>query len=266
MLRLKKKNRIIISLISLLIILSLSGCITEDKNMNMPPSKDIIVTFYPYKLMMNDLGINAQLLIPPHTDPHTYTPNIKSLLKIKNSHIIIADGYIDKKIISHIKTKKVFFLSTSPHGWLNISTFIKLSKIMKQQGYKVNESAIEDAKKILARYKGKIKLRVICLHKLLDKPLSIYGIKVVDELLNNEEDELSINDIKRINQDNADIILVTTKPQEQMLKGKVNKPIYVIDIMEIDKGEKSYIKTMRNNLNILYDAYINLTQKVKINT
>ncbi len=233
-------------LLSILTLFLISGCVNNLES-------NVVATFNPYKLMLNDLGVKSELLIPSNSNPHTYTPNIKDIQKLKNAKIIIADGFIDKKLIENLEGKDMIIAGYSPHSWLDINTFLNISKELRKRGFKINESNVEKAENILSKYRNKINIKVIALHKFLKRPLSVYGINVTDELLTSEDEMLSLNDIKRIDNSDACLVLVTNKHQKEMLEGKIRKKIFVLDIMEIDRGENSYLDTMEKNLEGLYE-------------
>ena len=250
-------RRMLIPIILVLTLAIMSGCVGVSKHDGKVESEgsEVLVTFHPYKLMMDDLGIKAELLIPPNLNPHTYSPRIKDLEKVKKAKLIVADGFTDSELIKDIDKDKVYIAGYAPHSWLDLRVFINLTEAMKIRGYEINESAEEEARKLLDTYKNKIKIKAIALHKLLKEPLKVYGIEIVDELLTHEHEELSLNDIERMNNEGADVIIVTNEEQKKMLEGKVNKEIFVLDIMEINRGEKGYLETMKKNLEGLYGIY-----------
>lgn len=77
--------------------------------------KKILVTIYPYYLILNELcgdKVELDILIPPSSSPHSYSLKPSDLSRINRADLIIANGlqleYNLEKKINEDKTKSVF--------------------------------------------------------------------------------------------------------------------------------------------------------------
>ncbi len=118
---------------ALVLLLSLFGC-----NSSKDGQKRILVTIYPYELLVKQLvgeDILVQTLIPANISPHGFKPSAKELQMLQNADLVISNGYsleagfqqdLDALHEKHLQIESLLgvftardSLDANPHVWLS---------------------------------------------------------------------------------------------------------------------------------------------------
>ncbi len=249
----KKKFSLI--LITVMILFLITGFGLLVLNNSSSEKKEVTATFYPYYLILKELGINSSVVIDPYANPHTYTPKVSDYAKLKNAKYVVVDGYIDSELIKNIEKEKIIDPTPYRHGWFRLDAVFALEKMLRERG--INLSVPKELYELNQKYKGRFNnVTAVTLHKGLEDALAYYGIKVVRALVAHDEDVLSVNDINYLKNTDACLIIATSPAQVDMLKnyGIDDKLVYIHLMGRKYEENESYLKIMKRNLKAIEDA------------
>jgi ABC-type Zn uptake system ZnuABC Zn-binding protein ZnuA len=105
------------------LMLFLIACLNENKE------NKIVVSIYPIKLILNEIGVNSEVIIDKVVDIHSFEPNIKTLINAQNScgFIYISENF--ETWAKNIKSKyklKLLENNENPHIWTNPKFILKI--------------------------------------------------------------------------------------------------------------------------------------------
>ncbi len=249
----KQISWILIIILTLILVIGFGLYVL--KHFSTTDKKEVTATFYPYYLMLKELGVNGSVVIDPYANPHTYTPKVSDYAKLENAKYVIVDGYIDSELIKNVAKEKILDPTPYRHGWFRLDTIFVLEQMLKERG--INANIPKELEELNQEYKSKFdNITAVTLHKGLEDALAYYGIKVIRALVAHDEDVLSINDINYLKNTNACLIIATSPAQVDMLKkyGMDDKVVYIHLMGRKYEENESYLEIMKKNLKAIENA------------
>ncbi len=248
-----------------ILIFILVACSNERKE------HKIVVSIYPIKLILNEIGISSEVLIDKVVDIHSFEPNIKMLIHAQNScgFIYISDNF--ETWSKNIKAKyklKLLEESENPHIWTNpkfiLKVIPKIENLLKRCSidYKKEnlENFIEKLKKIDSineENSKKLKTQFILFHTSFEPFLKAYNLKIETILIKEGYYDILPSDLEKAINSKDKIIIVESYYNEELLEVFKKKNFKIIKLNPLGNEFENYtdfIKAISDS--ILINKYV----------
>jgi len=248
-----------------ILIFILIACSEENKE------HEIVVSIYPIKLILNEIGINSKVIIDKVVDIHSFEPNIKMLINVQNScgFIYISENF--ETWSKNIKAKyklKLLEKNENPHIWTNpkfiLKIIPKIENLLKQCSidYKKENlekfiKKLEEIDSINEEISKKLKTHFILFHTSFEPFLKAYNLKIETILIKEGYYDILPSDLEKAINSKDKIIIVESYYNEELIDIFKKKNFKIIKLNPLGNEFKNYtdfIKAISDS--ILLNKYV----------
>ncbi|MEO0202736.1 MAG: metal ABC transporter substrate-binding protein [candidate division WOR-3 bacterium] len=235
-------------------------------------NKKISVSIYPIKLLLNDIGVDSDVIIDKPVDIHSFEPSARKVLQVQNScaFIYINDNFEvwAKKIKSKHKINLLEDEQKNPHSWTDpkfilesikkIENALSLCNInyQKEKVEKLYRSLkeIDSINEVRSR---NIKSGFILLHTSLEPFLKSYNLKIEAILIKEGQRDILPSDLEAAFNSKHKILVAESYYDEQMIKFFIKNNFKIISIDPLGINFKNYTEFIKSiSDSILLNKYV----------
>jgi len=247
------------------LIFILFACSKENKE------NKIFVSIYPIKLILNEIGINSDVIIDKVVDIHSFEPNIRTLINVQNScgFIYISENF--ETWSKNVKAKyklKLLEENENPHIWTNPKFILKIiPKIENSLRHCSINYKKENLEKFIRKLKEidsinqeiskKVKTQFILFHTSFEPFLKAYNLKIETILIKEGYYDILPSDLEKALNSKDKIIIVESYYNEELLEIFKKRNFKIIKLNPLGNEFKNYtdfIKAISDS--ILLNKYV----------
>jgi ABC-type Zn uptake system ZnuABC Zn-binding protein ZnuA len=247
------------------LMLFLIACLNENKE------NKIVVSIYPIKLILNEIGVNSEVIIDKVVDIHSFEPNIKTLINAQNScgFIYISENF--ETWAKNIKSKyklKLLENNENPHIWTNpkfiLKIIPKIENLLKLCSIHYNKENIENFIRKLKEIDStneeiskKLNTQFILFHASFEPFLRAYNLKIETILIKEGYYDILPSDLQKALNSKDKIIIVESYYSKDLLDVFKKRNFKIISLNPLGNEFKNYtdfIKAISDS--ILLNKYV----------
>lgn len=283
---------VILIVIGIILIVAVNNFLNNSNNKDINVDFDIVTTFYPVQLIVNNLIQNVNGVNSVNVSQnvggciHEYEFTSKDMKTFEEADLIIKNGqsieeFLDKEYFDNFEifdsSSNIPNVNVSKHCWMNIDNYISQVMLISEkiiakdpfnqnQYYDNMDSYISKLLALKQEYNNVSSQTNIAITNDAFKYFANDGIfNISAELLSIHEGNYVASDIASfidsINATNTKAILIDSETNKEnvalieMLNSNTDAKIFVIDlIVEPTDNLNQYIESMQNNINVLKEA------------